>query len=145
MFEHVRAAIRQFANKTARSLRRKRHVVLELMNLEERATPAADMLFSVDPPDMLTVAELAPTKPIVRIDLVPFSCATKTDNGVEMNASFSENEDVDDLIVAKEQPSTVGSADPGDESNTDEVITSEEDLLAAKLNEALRQMASVGV
>jgi hypothetical protein len=139
MFEHICAAIRQFT----RTVRRKRSVVLRLMTLEERAVPAADLLFSVDPPEMATVVELAPVKPIVRIDLVPFSCATKSDSNLDTDLGFADGDSGDDLFADTETPVQTETLEQPDVDG-DMLIVSEADLLAAKLTEELRQLTNTG-
>jgi len=155
MFAQILAAIHQFARLTVRSLkqmRRNRPVALELIPLEERAVPAAEVLLFAEPPEMVAIADFAPAavipdaavKPIVRVDLVPFSSnATRAEYVFDSEVSLEEGDETGEIIAKKDRPAEETN-EVVQESNTEILVVSEADLLAVKMTEELRQMANVG-
>lgn len=149
MLESILAHLHQLTQLTARSLRRKRFTMLQLMILEERATPAADLLFSFDPPEMVTVAELspaaiaqddAPEAPIVRVDLMPSGATGRTPDVFDMEEMLTANTDSEDAVSADESTETTTEANTV--GKEDALVVTEEMLLHVQQTEELRKTAA---
>jgi hypothetical protein len=147
MFEPILAAVRRIACRTARSLRRKRSVALELLSLEERAVPAADVLFSFDPPEVVVVAELTPfvvnhqdaTQPIVRIDLMPAGAPGRAVDVFDLEEWLASTDDSHNEIAGTDDSHETHGDSIG-ETTTDTLVVTEDELLHAKMNEELRKL-----
>ena len=137
MFQHVVRAYQQFTKLARRSIRKS--ATLDVVALEERAVPAADLVVAIDPPEQVIVAEFstsvgAPSPDaIVRLDLLPQGSSDVGETDAESDYWWADDELLDTKEESKEQ-----SDEPAvqDDASKDVVVTEEELALAQRIREA---------
>jgi len=132
MLERILATCRRFAHSTTKSSRRKRTAILDIGALEKRATPAVDMGYSVEPAEMVAVAEVDAASPIVRLDLMPAGSSTSAAELFAVDEILADSERSDDAIAGTDQQPETNPAEG-------EVLVTEADLQYAKLTEEYRR------
>ena len=143
MLTRIVAACRRLSNNATTSRRVKRLATLEVCGLEERATPAADLLLPIDPPETVVFSDIGAavaaeneTAPlIVRVDMLGGTTFEPVEKP-EALASFTDA-DADDTLFAKETAAEVVETTPAaanaiDEAELEEWLAMVEAELAAQ-------------
>jgi hypothetical protein len=127
MFQHVASAYHRFANWTGRSGGSRPLVSLEVVALEERATPAASYVPLLVPPQTVLVAPIAAPAPgngglaipmagqsMVRLDLIAAGDSSQTEQPEESVFAAPHRQEAD--------------APPAAQPNAEDLAVSDEEL-----------------
>jgi hypothetical protein len=149
MFEHIVGAYRQFIRFANARVHRKRFTFLEVTTLEERATPAADLLMAIDPPPIILVAEFAPAPvapattvaaPIVRLDLIGAVDDTQPDDSLDVDAWLDDLDGKDVMVPPADSHGEPAPATVNSDTDTEPLVVTDDELVHIKLIEELRKI-----
>jgi hypothetical protein len=133
MLRHIASAYRRLVNH--RNIRAQRNTRLEVLLLEERATPAVDFLAPVAAPTVVVVAPLSSAAadvdmtPLYRLDLLPMGSSAKPESAPEF----------EETAEAKSETASHAESEATAEMKSNEEI--EQALIEAMEEELMRMMS----